>query len=76
MVNEYLTKCSKCGKHNILSAVKAIKINKRLPQRVNKCNKCGKTSRMTLIGEVIKNASNTSVGAEFSTHNRLVFKLF
>jgi len=74
---EYITRCP-CGKHNILSAVKAIKPkNKRLPQRISKCYSCKKATRMTIIGEVVKVADNNiNSNAEFAKANTLTFRMW
>ncbi len=75
---EYFGNCPKCKHHTIVKSIKSIKsTTARLPQRIAKCIKCGKTSRITIIGEVTKDAQTTNtVNPEFATANRLVIKLW
>lgn len=74
---EYISRCG-CGKHNIIKTVKQITLNptKRLPQRVSNCNTCKKDKRMTIIGEIVKTATNANPDAEYATANRLVIHFF
>ena len=74
---EYLGNCPKCKHHTIVRTVKQIPHTEgqRLPQREEKCINCGETKRITIIGEVVKDAETSrTVSPEFATVNRLVFK--
>lgn len=52
---EYFGNCPKCGHHTIVKTVKTIKsATERNPQRVALCGNCGETSRITIIGEIVK----------------------
>ncbi len=75
---EYLTNCPKCKRHSLIETVKQINHNsKRKPQQIAKCLRCGKPTRQTFIGEV-ERVPNYAISAqpEYSTHDRLLFKLW